>query len=120
MNRYNESPQESLRMLNAKPEFSGDSNYAFKLQVNGEYITDDALDQTQWSGNPLYSRISIDYKSVEKDEDGDSVWESSRFESSDLKSIDSSTGKFVFSNAFGEKIVLSKIVPKKFQFYDAF
>ena len=119
MNRYNEAPQESLRMLNAKPEFSGESNYAFKLQVNGEFIEDEAFDQTQWSGNPLYSRISIDYKSVEKDEDGDSVWESSRFETSDLKSIDSSTGKFIFSNAFGEKIVLTKIVPKNFQFYDA-
>ena len=120
MNRYNESPQESLRMLNAKPEFSGDSNYSIKLQVNGEYITDEALDQTQWSGNPLHSRISIDYRSVETDEDGDRVWESSRFESSDLKSIDSSSGKFIFSNAFDEKIVLSKIVPKNFQFYDAF
>jgi energy-coupling factor transporter ATP-binding protein EcfA2 len=39
MNRYNESPEDSLRMLNAKPEFdNGHTNFSVLLTVNGLQI----------------------------------------------------------------------------------
>ena len=124
MNRYNESPQDAMRMLNAKPEFSGEAKYKITLQPKGLDIAQDRVELEEWVGNPLTQRFGIDYKDYPgtKDCEGDDDWnwETARFEQSDLKQIDSSSGKFVFINGKGDRITLSKVKDKTFHYYDAF
>jgi hypothetical protein len=124
MNRYNESPSESMKMLNAKPEFGGDSKYKVTLQVNGLDVDVDHIEQEQWQGNPLTNRVSIDYKSYtgKNDEEGDPDWnwETARFDQGDLKQIDPQAGKFVFINEEGGRVTLNRVKEKSFHYYDAF
>jgi hypothetical protein len=123
MNRYDETPQESMKMLNAKPEFSGDSKYTVTLQVNGLDIAQDKVENDVWNGNPLINKVNVDYKVVVgKDDDGDEDWnwENARFDQGDLKQVDPTAGKFVFINAIGERATLSKVREKHYSYYDAF
>lgn len=121
MNRYDESPEEALRMLNVKPEFDGGNKFDIKLQLNGEDLKDTDLESREWSGNPLQSQVQIHYKQFDKDEDGDEVWdwERLRFSAVDLKKIDSQTGRFVFVKD-GAVLTLNKIKEKTYNYYDAF
>jgi hypothetical protein len=118
MNRYNETPQESLKMLNAKPEFSNEQRYKVKLLPKGKDIADKDYERDEWHGNPLTSKISLDYKVMDKETD-DYDWENCRFENTDLTQVDSTNGKFIFINELGDKVILSKVKEKQFH-YDAF
>ena len=60
MNRYNESPAEVLKMLNAKPEFEQGSKYDITLFDQGIPVTD--FRPKMWSGNPLSETIVIQYE----------------------------------------------------------
>jgi hypothetical protein len=121
MNRYNETPQETLKLLNAKPEFSDEAKYKVELQIDGIEIEDDKVEQTEWHGNPLTKGVNLDYKVVEKDENGeeDYNWKGVRFVGADLKQINPSSDKFVFVNDDGSRLVLTKLKEKTFH-YDAF
>jgi hypothetical protein len=92
MNRYDESPAEAMRMLNAKPEYGENSSYEVQLILNGAQTGGD----TRWRGNPLMQEFSIDYISG-KDDDGDDNWETLRVSPSDLKKVDTDQGVFVFT-----------------------
>jgi hypothetical protein len=109
-------------MLNARPEFSGETKYKVTLQPKGLDIPEDLLETTTWVGNPLTGRISIDYKKVNGvDEDGDQDWdwEGCRFSNEDLKQIDANAGKFIFINDIGDRVTLSKVVERSYH-WDAF
>ena len=124
MNRYDESPEDALRMLNVKPEFDGGNKFDIKLQINGEELQDTDLESQQWSGNPLQGQVQVHFKNYEdeKDEDGDLNWdwERLRFSAVDLKKIDSQSGKFVFVNKEGAVLTLNKVKEKTYSYYDAF
>jgi hypothetical protein len=62
MNRYNESPQQVIRLLNTKPEFSTGSTYMVTLEVAGIIIDMADISGEQWDGNPMGDEIEIDYK----------------------------------------------------------
>lgn len=121
MNRYDEAPEEALRMLNVKPEFDGGNKFDIKLQLNGEELQDTDLESREWSGNPLQGQVQVLYKQFDKDEDGDDVWdwERLRFTAVDLKKIDPQSGKFVFVKD-GAVLTLNKVKEKSFHYYDAF
>jgi hypothetical protein len=132
MNRYSESPSQAMKMLNAKPEFGGDSKYKVSLQIKGLDIPEDVIESDVWTGNPLTNRINIDYK-VFEDAKSDSTatdandpfeadwnWEGARFTQEDLKQIDATAGKFVFINAEGDRVTLNRVKEKQFHYYDAF
>lgn len=96
MNRYGETPQEALEMLNAKPEFDGGSDYTVEVIHEGKPIH--RRDET-WSGNPLGPKgVSIDYYLEVDDDDEDSSWNSVYLTQEHLKNIDIKNGKFVFGN----------------------
>lgn len=118
MNRYGETPQEVLKLLNAKPEFSDESKYKVELQVKGIDIIQDKLETTEWHGNPLVKGINVDYRG-DADEDGDWSWENVRFTNNDLKQVDPATSKFVFVDDEGNRLVLTKVKEKTWH-YDAF
>jgi hypothetical protein len=126
MNRYGETPQEVMQLLNAKPEFSDEGRYTVSLQVNGIDIDSKKTSPTEWRGNPLSTRINIDYRikddtktvTIDDDED-DETWEDSNFFNTDLKQVDPQTNKFVFVNEDGDRLVLTKVKERTFH-YDAF
>jgi hypothetical protein len=124
MNRYDEAPQDALRMLNVKPEFDGGDRFTFKMIREGEEVKESDLERQEWKGNPLQSSVDLMVKnySDEKDEDGDYDWDWKRirFSASDLKKIDSQVGKFVFVNPEGITLTLDKVKEKTFSYYDAF
>ena len=121
MNRYNETPQEAMSMLNTKPEYGNSSRYTMKLMINGEEVSQDILEYKEWEGNPLVKQVSIDYKVVEKNEDGeeDWDWENIRFTPAELKKIDNNGTKYVYANDTGASLILTKIKEKTFTYWDA-
>lgn len=121
MNRYNESPTDVLKLLNAKPEFSEESKYKVELQIDGIELGKEMIEQTEWHGNPLIKGVHLDYKVFEKDDDGeeDWNWEGVRFTAQDLKQVDSVTGKFIFMNETGARLALTKVKEKTYYHYDA-
>lgn len=122
MNRYNESPAEVMKLLNAKPEFSDESKYKVELQISGIEVDGEQIESKEWHGNPLTKGVNIDYRKLDgKDDDGDEIWdwEHVRFNAQDLKQVDSATGKFIFMNGAGQRLVLTKIKERTWH-YDAF
>lgn len=124
MNRYDEEPQDALRMLNVKPEFDSGNKFTFKMIREGDEVKPEDLDRSEWTGNPLQTQVELNVKEYEdeKDEDGDFDWnwKRIRFSASDLKKIDSQSGKFVFVNNDGITLTLNKVEEKSFSYYDAF
>ncbi len=120
MNRYNESPQEAMAMLNTKPEYSNDSRYKIKLLINGEEMSETNYDEKEWHGNPLNKRVHVNYKQYDKDDDGDEIWdwENMTFEPAQLKKIDDNGTKYVFTNSDGATLVLTKVKEKTYSYYD--
>jgi hypothetical protein len=129
MNRYGETPNQVMKMLNTRPEFGGETRYKVSLQIDGVDVPEKDAD-TEWQGNPLVQNVSIDYKVW--DEDGtpgpeavdgsvsrDFDWECARFNGQDLKQVDSQTGKFVFMNEDGERLSLTKVRERGYH-WDAF
>jgi hypothetical protein len=147
MNRYNETPREAMKMLNAKPEFDGGSTYTVKmfrgdeeLQVNwphpaGEWtgnpmnLTDDDYDRGQirfgWGvknnkpkmANTLKARIAA----LENDDMDDTEDNGeARFYQDDLVKILPAKGQFEFKNRQGFILVLTRKVPKHSYHFDAF
>jgi hypothetical protein len=124
MNRYNEGPEDALRMLNVKPEFDSGNKFTIKLIKDGEELKETDLESQEWSGNPLQGNVSVHFKNYddEKDEDGELAWdwERIRFSPSDITKIYSQTGKFVFVGKDGATLVLNKVKEKSYSYYDAF
>jgi hypothetical protein len=121
MNRYGETPQQAMKMLNARPEFSGETRYKVQLQPKGVDIDEKLVETTEWQGNPLTQNVSIDYKVYDEpdNKDSDWDWENCRFTNQDLKQVDSASGKFVFINEVGDRITLSKVKERGYH-WDAF
>lgn len=115
MNRYEESPQEALKMLNAKPEFNNGGKFEVQLVVNGEPVNDPQV-RKEWNGNPLSGTIGFDFYSktdygfgvaeddgvphliaASADEDGD-FWNEIYFKPSQIVKVDAAAGKFTYQN----------------------
>jgi len=122
MNRFGETPQEAMQMLNAKPEYSEESRYKVKLLVNGEEMAETNFEEKEWQGNPLNKRVHINFKAYEKDEDGDDIWDwdSMVFEPANLKKIDDNGNKYVFVASNGNTLVLTKVKEQGYRYWDAF
>lgn len=120
MNRYNETPQEAMRMLNTRPEFSSDVTYKVGLQVKGIDIPESIAD-TEWRGNPLTQQVSVDYKVFEEPGNKDSEWDwaNVRFDSQCLRQVDAQNGRFIFVNEDGDRVVLQKVKERGYH-WDAF
>ena len=117
MNRYGESPQDALKMLNAKPEFNNNGKFDVQLVINGEPIKENGV-RTEWNGNPLngqvyfewYSKTNFNMPAVHAgetglvcaaDDDGD-FWNEIAFTPNHIVKVDAAAGKFTYQkdNAF--------------------
>jgi hypothetical protein len=133
MNRYDEGPEDALRMLNVKPEFdSGKVKYSVELSVEGEPVDPKLLEAREWHGNPLQNHVSIDFKKFDEPTPGQSAadsdeisideldwsWENERFMQTDLLKIDSKAGRFVFQNSDGASVILTRVKEKSYNYMD--
>jgi len=114
MNRYNESPQDAMEMLNAKPEFSDSATYSVVLEVKGESIPEAQLDNTFWSGNPFSGRSYIDYT------DKKDKYRREIFSNQDLVKADVRQGKFHYENHSDAKLTLTKVEEKTYNWREAY
>lgn len=109
MNRFDESPIEVMKMLNTRPEFSGDQEYNISLQVQGIDIPQELADRV-WQGNPMAGSIQVEYR--HKDDNGTLEWTAASFNPHDLKEVDSQSSRFIFHNDQGNRLVLSRVYRK--------
>ena len=137
MNRYDESPQEALVMLNSKPEFEEEQHYEVTVidTESGKLLTKNDFYPNRIRGNPLSSRFSIGvYKNDddEDDEDLDLTTDSSgnvipttrakrntslTLSSKNLTNIDTKQRTFTFSDGM-YTIILKKEEEKTYGFID--
>ncbi len=118
MNRYNETPQDALRMLNAKPEFEEGNKFTIRLFVGDKEIQPNEMDGPEWRGNPLQQPISVDYDPEPDNDEAD--WKRARFNQNDLQQVDAPNGRFVFMNVDGHKLLLTRVKEKTYNYWDAF
>lgn len=116
MNRYGETPQEALRMLNIKPEFDSGTRYDVKIMYNGRDVTEDS-NMKQFDGNPL-RRDGIEFGFDVDPDDDESDYKHVVFTADTLVKVDAKTGMFVFEEN-GVRMTLTK-TPVKYFNYDAF
>lgn len=95
LNRYDESPQEAMKMLNAKPEYSQDKDYVMTFKVNG-VKTD--INQENWEGNPLNVEVIIvDYKKMFKqNEEEYEDYQRVRFSAENLFRFNKANNSFIY------------------------
>jgi hypothetical protein len=135
MMRYNETPQEAMRILNVKAEFDGGTTYSVEI-----YKGDRKADRTSpssWNGAPLSAKeININWRflakkkaepaevsttlgsSLVRKDDEDEGWGDEDFTTDDLVKFNNKTGQFIFEKN-GVTLILVKETPKNFNF-DAF
>jgi hypothetical protein len=150
MNRYNESPRDAMRMLNAKPEFDSGSTYTVRIfRGDQELKINWPSPAGEWTGNPMNltdddygngsirfgwriggneiagrvkSRLGQAIAALEADnvEDEDETNGEARFNQDDLIKILPAKGQFEFENRQGFTLILTKRVSKTFYHPDAF
>lgn len=115
MNRYGDSPQEALEMLNAKPEFDKGSKFAIEIVHNGKVIKEHT---DEFEGNPLQpSGIEIGFDP--DPEDDDAIYTYKVFNADTLVKVDAHSGMFVFEDK-NTKVTLTRVVERTFSYYDTF
>jgi hypothetical protein len=121
MNRYNETAQEAMKMLNTKPEFGDGGRYDVSIMPVGRGpLTNQEFDDDEWEGNPLTMRRPWNWHYDPEPDNADSKYYQMQFNTQDLKKVDGKEGKFVYVNNAGDTMVLTR---KKERFnyrWDAF
>ena len=119
MNRYDETPQEALKMLNAKPEFNNKGEFTVELYSKGRLIPKEELETTVWHGNPLTQYIHAEYDTDPKGEVSDAeTWFTATFNPGNLKKVDAKSGKFAFENEEGDRLVLTRKKEESYRYLD--
>ena len=117
MNRYNESPQEALEMLNAKPEFDNGTEYTLKIVHNGKEVKSGNRDG-KFQGNPLQPKgVEVEFDSDPEDKDSEYIWKT--FKPDALIHVDGRKGEFTFKDN-GTTVVLTRVEKTMYRMYDAF
>jgi hypothetical protein len=120
MNRYDEDPQQALKLLNAKPEFDSGTKYEVSVIHEGKEVPQKDISPQYYEGSPLQPKgIWIEFQ---PDNDSNSeVIETLevKFSPDSLVNIDSSVGKFVFEDK-GTKLILTRKRTKTYDYYNAF
>jgi hypothetical protein len=108
MNRYNESAQDAMKMLNAKPEFDDGSKYKVTVvPVGGKPLDSDQMDgEDYWEGNPLMQKRNWHFGYDPEPENDDSQYYRMQFTTRDLKKVEAREGKFVYVNTAGDQLML--------------
>lgn len=115
MNRYNETPHESLKILNISPKRSGYFNYNVELKILKENTLIKVDSDKIWRGNPLLNNICIDFKTEDESEDFNNEC---TFLPTDLKKMDNVNNTLLFINEERNQLILTKSIKKEINYYD--
>lgn len=107
MNRYNESAQEAVRMLNTKPDTGHAARYKVSVNSADERVPDSWFVKS-WAGNPLGTVAIVAEGPGEED------YYEFFFTNSDLKRIDGESGKFLFKDENGTELTLERVKDEAF------
>lgn len=119
MNRYDESPQEAMELLNAKPEFDNDVMYNVVIESDGKTFPENGqVSPSTWRGNPLSNTICIAFCPDALDDTDELV--ETHFIPADLKELNSDEETFVFVNKDKQKLKLTRQRVKAFNYFGAF
>lgn len=118
MNRYDESPQQVIKMLNAKPEFEMDTTYNIIFTPKEDNVDPNSIDKTVIT-NPILKSVWIDYVSKPDDEDNIKNYET-QFHPTDIIEMNAGSSRIVYQNKDGYKLILEKVKPKEMHYYHAF
>lgn len=116
MNRYGESPQEVLKVLNAKPETEGEFTYKVHFKPTQPDVDLRTVQKTIHA-NPLMKDISLFFTSMDDGPSEDYKEYYANFTPNDIKRIEDN--KYFYENIDGEKMVLEKEVHKPYNYYNA-
>lgn len=119
MNRYNDTPQEALKMLNVKPEFSSGSKYDVEVIRDGKSLKE--ISPAVWNGNPLspngitieIGETTCEVVDVEFFRDESDNVDDYYFAPEHLVSVDGLAGKFIFESK-GICVILTRVKEKQF------
>jgi hypothetical protein len=115
MNRYDETPQQALRMLNVKVEFDGGSRFDVALTYKSKIV--ETVSPAVWEGSPLSPKgVRLDYD-LEPNND-EMEWKDLFFSQEHLIEMHPKEGKFVFADS-EHKLVLTRKQERSFH-WDAF
>jgi hypothetical protein len=112
MNRYGETAQQVMVLLNAKPQNDDYQMYKVGLVVEGEMVEKEKLHNSSVRAVPLASSVTVAYYNGETDEDGDPDWDQAVFTPSELVKIEARDGMYYYENSEGAKLILTKEVSK--------
>jgi len=119
MNRYGETPQQVLRLLNAKPEYDGGARYNVAMSLKGKPLGDDFFEPHIYEGSPLSPKgMRLGWDTQPDNPDAEDSWKNEPFLQEHLVSMMPKEGKFVFEKG-DVKVTLSRVVEKTFH-WDAF
>lgn len=146
MNRYDETPQEALKVLNVRAEFDSGTAYDVKIYRGNEEAN--RISPQQWTGTPLAkddlqfsyyiqdpneransvkgspapalvdNELEAMCASVEGENDKEYGWMEIELNPADLVKLDTKTGRFIFEKD-GVTVILNRIRERSFNF-DAF
>ena len=142
MNRYDESPQEALRVLNVRAEFDSGTAYDVKIYRGDEEAN--RISPQLWTGTPL-AKDDLEFSfhiqnpneranrvrnsvpepvltcaddEAEMEDDKEYGWMEIDLKPSDLVKLDTKTGRFIFEKD-GVTVILNRVRERSFNF-DAF
>jgi hypothetical protein len=125
MNRYGESPQEVMRLLNAKPEYDNRDQANFKVELfteSGHQVDPKFLYTKTWNRNPLASNSIFIELNEDQDIDGPDEFdgcEGYRFDQSELININGATGTFEYRAKNGSRLKLTREKTQTFNYFGA-
>ena len=121
MNRYNETAQQAMRMLNTKPEFGDGGRYMVTvIPVGRGPLTNEEFDEGEWEGNPLTVRRQWNYGYDPEPDNDEGQFYRMAFQAQDLKKVDGKEGRFVYVNSAGDTMMLTRKKDKYNYHWDAF
>lgn len=103
MNRYDESPNKSMEMLNAKPFDAGSVKHTVEVYMQGKKLENNDVHPSTIRGNPIAHEelnFYLTMPSVKKDEDGEEI--EVEINQTMLKKIDAEAGSFTYVSNEGK------------------
>ena len=128
MNRYDESPQEVMELLNARPEYNDVSYYEIEMIYNGNVIPHDKIHDTE-EGNSMranpFEGVCVFFEDTvkERDDDGEEYFPERNvyFKPDMLQKMNSKTGQFVFiDDSSKSSLRLRRKAPVATNYWSAF
>lgn len=111
MNRYGETAQDVVKMLNAKPEYSQPLTFLAEWKVkDGSPKAND--ENETWRGIPVRDVVAFEYENEGDSEDDD--WRRVSFRPDNIVELDANSGTYSYQNERGDTLILRRQIVKTY------